>query len=161
MAMAARLWSVNALATELDMDRRTVAKRLANVTPSGERGGHSVWRMADALPALFGPGKGAPPDMEHDRARKMAAEADMAEMRRDVESGRLIELQVVADVVRGEYATVRTRLGSLPGILAPRLDTSRALEFQPIIAEAINEILTELSADDDMQGKADAVGGSD
>jgi len=157
MAMTPKNWTVNGLATELGLDRRTVAKRLADVARSGERGGHPVWRMIDALPVLLEPGKGAPPDMEHDRARKMAAEADLAEMRRDVESGRLIELQVVADVVRGEYSTVRTRLGSLPGILAPRLDTGRAIEFQPIIAEAINEILAELSADDDMQRKADAV----
>ncbi len=35
MAMTQRLWSINALATELGMDRRTVAKKLAAVRPSG------------------------------------------------------------------------------------------------------------------------------
>ena len=35
MAMTPKLWSIDALATELDMNRRTVAKRLQNVRPAG------------------------------------------------------------------------------------------------------------------------------
>ena len=34
MAMTQKLWSINGLATELNMDRRTVAKKLAAVRPS-------------------------------------------------------------------------------------------------------------------------------
>ena len=52
MPMQPGLWSVNGLATELEIDRRTVARRLRDVPPAGKRGGHPVWRMADALPAL-------------------------------------------------------------------------------------------------------------
>ena len=33
MAMTPRGWTINALATELDRDRRTIAKKLARVTP--------------------------------------------------------------------------------------------------------------------------------
>lgn len=60
MAMQPTLWSINALATEFGLDRRTVAKRLADVPPAGERAGHPVWRLADALPALTG--QDVPPD---------------------------------------------------------------------------------------------------
>ena len=88
--------------------------------------------------------------------RLKTAQAELAEIELACERGKLIELQVVADVVRGEYATVRTRLGSLPGILAPRLDSARALEFQPVIAEVVDDILTELSADDRLQDDADS-----
>jgi hypothetical protein len=52
MAMQPTLWSVNALATEFGLDRRTVAKRLRDVPPAGERGGHPVWRLADVMPTL-------------------------------------------------------------------------------------------------------------
>ena len=58
MGMQPTLWSVNALATELEIDRRTVAKRLRDVPPAGEKAGHPVWLLADALPALMAPGKG-------------------------------------------------------------------------------------------------------
>ena len=63
MPMQRQLWSVNALAVELDIDRRTVAKRLDGVPPAGKRGGHPVWRLSDALAALSGGkgGKVAPP----------------------------------------------------------------------------------------------------
>jgi phage terminase Nu1 subunit (DNA packaging protein) len=110
------------------------------------------WRLNEMAGKL---GDGAK-DYDEGQARKMQADADLAEIKRDKERGKLIELQVVADVVRGEYATVRTRLGSLPGILAPRLDSSRALEFQPVIAEVVDDILTELSADDRLQDDADS-----
>ena len=110
------------------------------------------WRLDDMTAKLAGD----VPDYDRDAARKMQADADLAELKRDRERGKLIELQVVADVVRSEYATVRTRLGSLPGILAPRLDSARALEFQPIIADVVDDILTELSADDRLQDDADS-----
>lgn len=58
MGMQPTLWSVNALATELEIDRRTVAKRLRDVPPAGEKAGHPVWLLADALPALMAPGRG-------------------------------------------------------------------------------------------------------
>jgi terminase small subunit / prophage DNA-packing protein len=110
------------------------------------------WRVSELTETSAEPVGG----YDEGQARKMQADADLAEIKRDKERGKLIELQIVADVVRGEYATVRTRLGSLPGILAPRLDSSRALEFQPVIAEVVDDILTELSADDRLQDDADS-----
>jgi hypothetical protein len=35
MAMTKRLWSINALAAELNRDRRTIAKALADIAPDG------------------------------------------------------------------------------------------------------------------------------
>lgn len=113
-----------------------------------------AWRI-DQLVSKSTGGSG-PANFDTDRARKMAADADVAELERDKQRGRLVELDVIAQMVRSEYATVRTRFGALPGILAPRLDTARALEFQPVIAEAVDEILTELSADDSLDDDAEA-----
>jgi hypothetical protein len=52
MAMVKRLWSINALATELDRDRRTVAKALANVPADGSLSGKPAWFLDTALRAL-------------------------------------------------------------------------------------------------------------
>ena len=58
------LWSVNALAIELEIDRRTVAKRLANVPPAGMKSGHPAWRLADAVEAITGKGQRPPAKAE-------------------------------------------------------------------------------------------------
>ena len=52
MAMTPRGWTINALATELDRDRRTIAKKLARVPPIEVRGRSKYYRLRDALDAL-------------------------------------------------------------------------------------------------------------
>jgi hypothetical protein len=54
MAMTQKLWSINGLATELNMDRRTVAKKLAAVRPSGLLNGSPAWHLTVALEAIQG-----------------------------------------------------------------------------------------------------------
>jgi len=60
MTMTAKLWSMNALATEFDIDRRTVARRLKGIPPAGELSGKPAWRLADVAGALTGRGDAAP-----------------------------------------------------------------------------------------------------
>lgn len=53
MAMQRKLWSINGLAAELDIDRRTMAKRLEGMTPAttkqvGSRT-EKRWHLADVL----------------------------------------------------------------------------------------------------------------
>lgn len=57
--MAKKLWSVNAIAAELDYDRRTVTKRLATVAPDGTVGGHPAWHL-DTVLSVLNPRKEAP-----------------------------------------------------------------------------------------------------
>src|SRR5829696_8204674 len=62
MAMTARLWSISALAVELNMDRRTVGARLRGVPPDGKVHGNPAWLLATALRALHVNGAaGTPP----------------------------------------------------------------------------------------------------
>ncbi len=53
MPMTPKGWSISALAVELNMDRRTVAARLRDVPPSGTERGHAVWRLPDAVAAVY------------------------------------------------------------------------------------------------------------
>ena len=52
MPMTPRGWTINALATELERDRRTIAKKLARVRPIEVRGRSKYYRLRDALDAL-------------------------------------------------------------------------------------------------------------
>jgi hypothetical protein len=52
VAMQPTTWSLNALATELHMDRRTLAKRLGRVPPAEGTGRRKRWHLADVLDAL-------------------------------------------------------------------------------------------------------------
>ena len=52
MAMTPRGWTINALATELERDRRTIAKKLAHVRPVEVRGRNKYYRLRDVLDAL-------------------------------------------------------------------------------------------------------------
>ena len=52
MAMQKQLWSLNALAVELNKDRRTVAKTLDGIPPDGLVSGNRAWFLSTALKAL-------------------------------------------------------------------------------------------------------------
>lgn len=95
---------------------------------------------------------GAAGTYDDEKTRKMRIEADLAEIELRKARGEVVELEIVAEAVKSEYATVRARLGSLPGIVAPKLDTERAGEFLPVIADSVNEVLQELSADERIGG---------
>lgn len=49
MAMTPKIYSLNALATELDRDRRTIAAALRGVKPDGKSGRFDGWLLATAL----------------------------------------------------------------------------------------------------------------
>ena len=57
MAMTPQGWSLSALAVEFELDRRTVARRLADVRTIGGNGA-KAWRLVDAAPALVGHERG-------------------------------------------------------------------------------------------------------
>jgi hypothetical protein len=50
--MMKRLWSISALAVELERDRRTVAKFLRGVPADGQLNGKPAWYLQTALSAL-------------------------------------------------------------------------------------------------------------
>jgi len=64
--MMAKLWSINALSIEFDLDRRTVARRIRGIPPGGDMAGKPAWHLADVAAALTGNGAtgakaGSPP----------------------------------------------------------------------------------------------------
>lgn len=66
MAMTRRLWSINALATEFSLDRRTVALRIKDVPPAGKVRGHDGYRLADVIDAILPQRRPPPPGAPND-----------------------------------------------------------------------------------------------
>ncbi|WP_430430204.1 terminase small subunit [Oceanicaulis sp.] len=122
----------------------------------------SDWLVQDALRQATSPdGEDANAEAINiavEKARREQYEADLAELRLRKERGELIELETIMSAVRSEYAVVRTRFGSLPGRLAAQLDPERAIELQPVIADQVDDILRELSVDDDLAAQLDGDG---
>ena len=63
------LWSVNALAFEFGVDRRTATQILRTVRPAGKLKGHPAWHLREAAVALLRHGSMSP-TMGMRRARR-------------------------------------------------------------------------------------------
>jgi hypothetical protein len=146
MAMVSKGWSISALAVELDRDRRTIAAACANLTPIGKDGRSVFYRLTDVL-AKLDPAK-APADADEARSRKLAAEAEIAEMQRDKMRGELVDISSVESVVAEEYAAVRSKLLALPGKLAPMVAIEAdEIACRDLIERGVTEALDELARD--------------
>ena len=80
MAITRKLWSINALAIELNIDRRTVAARLEDVPADGKNRGHPAWRLTTALAAC---GKATSPKRHGDAAELPPGMACLARLPKD------------------------------------------------------------------------------
>lgn len=82
------------------------------------------------------------------RRRKVAAEAAMAEYELAERKKELVAVEDFIDQVSKEYSNCRTGLLRIPNKIAPQLaQISNEAEIRQVIAEAINEALSELTSD--------------
>ena len=162
MAMTPQAWSVNGLATELGLDRRTVAKRLALVTPhSLASDGSPRWRLNDAIKALFEIGGSRQRiDLDEARQRKLAAEAQLAELELARQQGLVVAIEDVGVELERCYSAVRSRLMAMPPKLAPLLCPDDPATAQTMIEAVVIEALTELSEGAGDERLAELEGGS-
>jgi hypothetical protein len=106
MGMTPRFWTVNGLSTELGLDRRSLAVRLATTPPDAQVQGHAAWRLKTALAAL---GQSTRPQSELDaeRAKLARSQREGHELKNAALRG---ELLPAAEVTAGwEAATGRSR----------------------------------------------------
>ncbi|KAA0677774.1 DUF1441 family protein [Roseomonas genomospecies 6] len=104
------LWSINALAAALGMDRRTITKRLKETEPADKEGRHPVYRLGDAVRAIFELADAAQDD--RNRSRLLAAQAEQAELNLERTRGELLSR---ADVERAAFETSRTERATWQG----------------------------------------------
>lgn len=144
--MKAQLWSLSGLATELDIDRRTLERQLKDleadeVEVKGQRT-YSKYFMSRVVDHLMG-GKGL--DYTAERARLAKEQADAKEMENEVRRGELLEEHDVVMVVGGLVQLTTTRLLAMPAQLSPYLANKDVSDVESQLNDAIYEALTEIS----------------
>lgn len=144
MSMTPKGFSISALAVELGRDRRTIGNACAGLTPVGRQGKADLYRLSDVVEALAAPAK--PKSFDEAKARKMAADAELAELELERERGEVVRIEEVAKAIGEEYAATRAKLLAIPSKLAPRvaLETDEGA-CRELIAREITEALNELA----------------
>ncbi len=148
MGMVPETWTISALATSFKMDRRTVAARLAGIKPAQTNGKSKRYNLDDAAKALLGKIPTAEGIISYDeaRARKIAAEAEMAEIELQKERGEVLPLDVINAVNDEIYGNFRSRMLAIPAKAAPDIFAAAdAKEAKAILRRHINAALQELS----------------
>ncbi|MCJ2035762.1 hypothetical protein [Methylobacterium sp. J-068] len=156
--MTKRLWSINALATELDADRRTIANALKRTPADGEISGHGAWFLTTALGALR-PGAGSEEgflDPVQERARKDRALAIQTELKNAIAQGEVVEINAVISEVTQLLGTIRSKLLGLPSRARSRFDLRKPETLYFLLEELVIEILTELSDPNQLEAVKDA-----
>ena len=117
-----KLWTPNALATLTKQCRRTVAKRLAKVTPTrqGANGAHH-YTLEAALPSLVTPERLG----ESHRARKERLQADLLQVEHDLASEGAWSAALVVDVWRFTASTILSAIENAQGIPPAERDKLR------------------------------------
>lgn len=152
MAMIKQKWSVSGLATEFEVDRRTVAARInkANVKPCGKDGRSLLYWMADVAPALIDPVRIDPATMEEidyqiEKARLTKHQADKAEMESATIKGDLLKREHVSKVASDLVAATRSKLLNMPQKLAAQCVGKDRNAIQENIAKSVHDALLDIS----------------
>lgn len=84
-------------------------------------------------------------DLEEAKRRKLAAEAELAEIEAAAKRGELVPIDTVARVISDQFTACRARLLSIPTKLAPVLISSTDIvECRTLLEAAVDEALHEL-----------------
>jgi len=147
-----QLWTLNALSNELGIDRRTLAKRLADLLPDREqksgRGVDKSWRLARVIVHLGPPGTSEDElDLGQERARLARAQTEKAELENAVRRGQLLEVSLVERTWQNLMVALRARMLSLPTKLAMELASlTDANSVRARLTDEVAELLDEAAA---------------
>ena len=123
MPVDAKEWTLSGLSVELRMDHRGLSKKIEDVKPCRENKRSRFYRMADVVRALVDGNKAAQP-FEESRARKMAADADLAEIKAAQAARDVIEVETVLRVWEQGVVALRQKV-----LHAESLDESERREM--------------------------------
>lgn len=150
--------SVRGLAEETGFDRDTVTKRLtvAKVKPSGKKGGHPVYRLKEALKAIYAfadEDGGIDPDKLEPFQRKAHYQAEHEKLKLQVERGELVpriaseqEMARVVKIMVRAFDTIPDKIERDCG--APALVVERVERELDAARESIYEQIVQPDEDD-------------
>lgn len=147
MAMIAKEWTYKGLATELNIDEKTMAKRLAGLEPIRVSGRAKYFLMRDVFRHLQA-GAGAL-DPQQETAKLNEARRFKVELETRLMEGELGRVEEFKSIVANMVTNAKVRLLSLPQKAAHRvLAVTEYAEAEEILRELIAEALYELAEDD-------------
>lgn len=144
-------YSISALARMAGVDRRTLAARLEGVTPleTGSKG--KLYRLSDVVRNFITqPLQGDDdPALLALRARKLEAEAGLAELKLQRERGEVLDRRDVLADIMTQYRELQLRLTlALPQLLGPRLAAARtAGQAEELLRAELEREFRELRAE--------------
>jgi hypothetical protein len=144
-----RTWSIDAAAAELGRDRRTVAAACRELEPAEIVGGKRRFHLAAIVEALGARAalRGPSPALEAAQARKLAAEAELAEMRLARARAAVVPVADFAPIWEETRSAIRARLLAIPGAVAPAVAAeTREGQCAALLREAIHGALADLAA---------------
>lgn len=142
--MTPRLWSLSALAVELGLDRRTLARRLMNL-PADDvrttgRGADRRWRMSRVIAHLQVCRQVR--DLDAQRARLAAEQAEKTAWQNAVRRRELLDVEQARASWERLLAGIRVPLLTLPGRVADELaGTPDARSIQARLAAEVRDML--------------------
>ncbi len=152
MALQAQLWSLNALSTELDRDRRSLARRLEDLTPDEQvkHAGRQIkrWRLRRVLAHLDAQTTTVL-DLNQERARLAKIQAEKIEFEVARLRGSLLDADAVERALSRVIVDLRTRLLALPTKAAPLLMGCRTIpRLKDELERQVHDALRELADTD-------------
>ena len=122
--------SKNGLVELTGLPAGTVRKRIQSLTPVETQGTWKFYDTQEALEAVYCPEEeGELQSLSRSQKRKLAAEADLAEIKRDAERGKLIEVELVKEFIAKFCYSVKEQ------ILASPLDMDTRREVLQTLAD--------------------------
>ena len=150
MPVDAKEWTLSGLSVELRMDHRGLSKKIEDVKPCRENKRSRFYRMADVVRALVDGNKAVQP-FEESRARKMAADADLAEIKAAQAARDVIEVETVLRVWEQVVVALRQKV-----MHAESLDESERREMLEDLQKIeIDEYFETGTSVEDGQGDAE------
>ena len=152
MAMQSQLWSLSALATELQTDRRTLAKRLETLPPAEEKKTdkrtNKLWRMSDVVEHLETQKSenGKSYDKNAEEARLKFHQANNEAMKEKELSGRLLPVEEVIQLGKAMVYAAKNKLLRIPDRVRQHTPDIEP-EIINVIEQAVQEALEELGRD--------------
>ena len=145
-------WSINRLACELAMDRRSLARRLEGLAPVEEKKGakrtERFYRLADVFGHLSRVDENEALDLNQERARLTKLQAEKVALELAETRGEVVRMSLVVPHWQGMISRARSKFLALPSRAAAVIAPPDKLQWtaetlQGFIYEALTEMATD------------------
>lgn len=149
-------YSISAISKLLGIDRRTAARLVEPLQPADKNRGHARYRLSDVVRSFASGRVSGESDISllEAKRRRAAAEAQIAEIELARLAGTMISIEEALEPFGTQCTAIRNRLLAIPHKAAPAAAHQDERSVFKVIKAEVNNALSELSADRDLEAKA-------